>query len=249
MLFFFLKNSYVSSDDVMNHLDIIKSVKLVYGIDEFQLVKLLEKAINVTNNKIDYNEFKKLAQKNFDSGIRRNFKKNKIVETAKAKDDEKDKNIDPLVNAFKAYVPLEFLEILKNELGSFVTANERYAVKTLVEKQMLPNEVINVLIHYLLVVQDSSTILKGTFERIAADWTKKKIKNAQEAMTYVKSFTREKSLQRKATKKDSKGRKSNVIVKEKLPEWAKEKGKNKLTDVGKKENKEIDELLKKINGK
>lgn len=42
----------------MNHLDIIKSVKLVYGIDEFQLVKLLEKAINVTNNKIDYNEFK-----------------------------------------------------------------------------------------------------------------------------------------------------------------------------------------------
>lgn len=47
----------------MEHLDIIKSVKLVYGIDEFQLVKLLEKAINVTNNKIDYNEFKKLAQK------------------------------------------------------------------------------------------------------------------------------------------------------------------------------------------
>ena len=245
----FIKNSYISSDDVMDHLDIIKSVKLVYGIDEFQLVKLLEKAINVTNNKIDYNEFKKLAQKNFDSGIRRNFKENKIVETAKAKDDEKDKNIDPLVNAFKAYVPLEFLEILKNELGSFVTANERYAVKTLVEKQMLPNEVINVLIHYLLVVQDSSTILKGTFERIAADWTKKKIRNAQEAMTYVKSFTREKSLQRKTTKKDSKGRKSNVIVKEKLPEWAKEKGKNKLTDVGKKENKEIDELLKKINGK
>ena len=217
----FIKNSYISSDDVMDHLDIIKSVKLVYGIDEFQLVKLLEKAINVTNNKIDYNEFKKLAQKNFDSGIRRNFKENKIVETAKAKDDEKDKNIDPLVNAFKAYVPLEFLEILKNELGSFVTANERYAVKTLVEKQMLPNEVINVLIHYLLVVQDSSTILKGTFERIAADWTKKKIRNAQEAMTYVKSFTREKSLQRKTTKKDSKGRKSNVIVKEKLPEWAK----------------------------
>ena len=245
----FIKNSYISSDDVMDHLDIIKSVKLVYGIDEFQLVKLLEKAINVTNNKIDYNEFKKLAQKNFDSGIRRNFKENKIVETAKAKDDEKDKNIDPLVNAFKAYIPLEFLEILKNELGSFVTANERYAVKTLVEKQMLPNEVINVLIHYLLVVQDSSTILKGTFERIAADWTKKKIRNAQEAMTYVKSFTREKSLQRKTTKKDSKGRKSNVIVKEKLPEWAKEKGKNKLTDVGKKENKEIDELLKKINGK
>lgn len=66
---------------------------------------------------------------------------------------------------------------------------------------MLPNEVINVLIHYLLVVQDSSTILKGTFERIAADWTKKKIRNAQEAMTYVKSFTREKSLQRKTTKK------------------------------------------------
>ena len=68
-------------------------------------------------------------------------------------------------------------------------------------------------------------------------------------MTYFKSFTREKSLQRKTTKKDSKGRKRNVIVKEKLPEWAKEKGKNKLTDVGKKENKEIDELLKKINGK
>ena len=35
----------------------------------------------------------------------------------------------------------------------------------------------------------------------------------------------------------------------KLSQWAKEKGKNKLTDVGKKENKEIDELLKKINGK
>ena len=29
----FIKNSYISSDDVMNHLDIIKSVKLVYGID------------------------------------------------------------------------------------------------------------------------------------------------------------------------------------------------------------------------
>ena len=79
---------------------------------------------------------------------------------------EKDKNIDPLVNAFKAYVSIRIFRDPKNELGSFVTANERYAVKTLVEKQMLPNEVINVLIHYLLVVQDSSTILKGTFERI-----------------------------------------------------------------------------------
>lgn len=40
----FIKNSYVSSDDVMNHLD-IKKCQLVYGIDEFQLVKLLEKQL------------------------------------------------------------------------------------------------------------------------------------------------------------------------------------------------------------
>lgn len=77
---------------------------------------------------------------------------------------------------------------------------------------MLPNEVINVLIHYLLVVQDSSTILKEHLKKNCC-WLDKKNKNAQEAMTYVKSFTRENHYNAKR-QKDSKGIKVNVIVKE-----------------------------------
>ena len=70
-----------------------------------------------------------------------------------------------------------------------MTNLERYTVKTLVEKQVLPNAVINVLLHHYLIAQNNTMLedkVANRFTKAAAKLAEKKIKTPEEAMVYMR---------------------------------------------------------------
>ena len=128
-----------------------------------------------------------------------------------------------------------------------MTNLERYTVKTLVEKQVLPNAVINVLLHYYLIAQNNTMLedkVANRFTKAAAKLAEKKIKTPEEAMVYMREAN-QKAREKKQQKKYY-GRKQQIVQKETLPDWARDEKepKAKSTKADKQVlNAQIDELL------
>lgn len=240
----YLLNSFVKFEDLKKYINELKTAKLVYGLEEYRIVKLLEKSVDIETNKIDIELFKENCNESFDAGFRT---KNQYQNTNSLDDSNLKLDEDPLIQAFQSYTPLEFLQILKQELGSFVTDNEKRTIYRVVENQnmKLPLEVVNALIHYYLVDKEFSNLSKGPFEATLADWQKHQIKSARQAMEYTKKLT----ARRVQTKNSKNYRTRKIIEKEKLPEWAinKDKQSNRVTNnkQAKAQQEKISELLKK----
>ncbi len=122
-----------------------------------------------------------------------------------------------------------------------MTNLERYTVKTLVEKQVLPNAVINVLLHYYLIAQNNTMLedkVANRFTKAAAKLAEKKIKTPEEAMVYMREAN-QKAREKKQQKKYY-GRKQQIVQKETLPDKAVSKPAKEDKQAL---NAEIDELL------
>ena len=242
-----LTKSFINAQVLVEHYDALKTVHLLYGLDELQIVHLLEQAANVQTGQVDLMKFKQLASQQFESRL--NLKATAAKEVApSAKVDNSGMTTEDLqlIAACRAYLPLEFLEKLKADMGTFATKNERYLVQNLVERQSLPNAVINILIHYLLSDQNKP-YFGSNFESIAADWAKKQISNPEDAIRQVRSFYQRKDKQAKQTKFQPVKRR--VIQKESLPAWAKPDYQEKDTPDDPAKSKQIEQLMAKINAK
>lgn len=247
-----LAKSFVDAKVIVDNYNALKTVHILYGFDELQIVNLLENAMNVTQNKVDFNEFKKLAHKRFEQlhGVSNQaglIEKNTQLKASKMVD--KNSNLSAadmqLVKACEAYLPLEFLEKIKADLHTFPTATEKNLVRNLVKRQVLPNAVINVLIHYLLSDQDKA-YFGLSFENTAADWVKKKIMTPQAAIKQVRQFYQQKA--KRSRKMNTNYRKQRPIVqKETLPKWATSEYVSEEKPLDENKSIRIAELLNKIN--
>ena len=72
-------------------------------------------------------------------------------------------------------IPIAFLKAIKAEKNSFMTDSEQWLIKSLVERSPLPNSVINVLVHYVLVVQNNAALSGNYVNNIAAQWSELKL--------------------------------------------------------------------------
>ncbi|MGI6156101.1 MAG: DnaD domain protein, partial [Enterococcus lemanii] len=108
--------------------------------------------------------------------------------------------------------------------NSFVTDSEIRLLKTLIERTPLTNAVINILIHYVLVIQNNSTLQERFVTTIAANWSEKGFKTPEMAIEYVRQYVREsKEKQReKEEKKQTQAKRTYAkkpVRNEVLPEW------------------------------
>ncbi len=111
---------------------------------------------------------------------------------------------------------MAFLKAIKAEKKSFVTDSEQWLLKSLVERSPLSNSVINVLIHYVLVVQNNAALPASYVNNIAAQWSELQVKTAEEAIKHVRDLVKE--AKEKRTRPQSPSKK--IIREEKLPSWA-----------------------------
>ncbi|MDN6327597.1 MAG: DnaD domain protein, partial [Alkalibacterium sp.] len=156
--------------------------------------------------------------------IKNNQKNSKRAEQLKAKGFKKEES-EILLHAEKMQ-PYAYLRSIKQQKGGYITSNETWLLKELVERSPLSTSVINILLNYILIVKNAPTLEKNLANKIANDWAQSDVVSPEDAMLKVKGFydtANEKNNQRKQRpRRKSTYRSQANSRKETLPLWAKE---------------------------
>lgn len=251
-----LQRSFVNEQDVFENIRKVNVIAVMYGLDEIQIVKLLEDAMDVVHNKINWQSFGNLAAQNFEFNLKPD------MDTAQKNEKSDDRNVqntqtndakETLLMTFKEYAPMEFLAAIKHEQEiESISNEERITISKAVNDGKLPPAVINVLIHYMLVDQGMSSLNRKYFETTSLDWIKHKIKTPEEAIDYAINWQKEHSKKNVKTSYNIHNSRKRKPFIEKMPYWAnKNKDANDNADVSEKDsenlNQDIQQLMREIN--
>ena len=246
-----LTKTFVNQQSVAQNLQTVNTVAVRYGLDEVQLVRLLEEAVDVNHqDDVNWNRFRALASQQYEFTMK------------PGKSDDSDSNVEiqqpsqpvrtvdqDLIAACEQYAPMEFLTALKDEQGQTVTHEEQITIQRAVEAQRLAPAVINVLTHYMLVNENMDSLNQKYFERTANNWLKNKVNTPEKAIAYVREWQKKRQQPQHASRY---ARRSQYA--EKLPAWAQKKEnqstiKNQTKDQSVNVNQDISRLMQRINQK
>lgn len=201
-----------------------------FGFTELELVDLVAQAVSLETGELSYKELEKLAQAKGQSP--REQKNESTIEAPEQALRRKNAFLAQgyteadwqAVEAAEAYPPMKYLQALKKAKRSFVTKNEEWLLKDLVEKSPLPNPVINQLLNYVLVDQNKSDLNARFVNTIATDWSEKQLKTAIDAINYVrqrKLEQKEQQTQKQTKQKQTNSRYNRPQKQETLEDWTK----------------------------
>lgn len=246
-----LTKTFVNQQSVAQNLQTVNTVAVMYGLDEVQLVRLLEEAVDINHqDDVNWNRFRALASQQYEFTMK------------PGKSDDSDSNVEiqqpsqpvrtvdqDLIAACEQYAPMEFLTALKDEQGQTVTHEEQITIQRAVEAQRLAPAVINVLTHYMLVNENMDSLNQKYFERTANNWLKNKVNTPEKAIAYVREWQKKRQQPQHASRY---ARRSQYA--EKLPAWAQKKEnqstiKNQTKDQSVNVNQDISRLIQRINQK
>lgn len=125
-----------------------------------------------------------------------------------------------LIRTCEKMAPSDFLANIKQQkskkqslgLTYPVEKTELQIVERLLREYRLPADVVNVLLYYVLIVLDHAALSQAYVMRVASDWVKSDIVNAERAIQYLKK--REEVSRTKAGNQSKKGRVTEVRMTE-----------------------------------
>ncbi|MCT8310671.1 DnaD domain protein [Tetragenococcus halophilus] len=226
----------------------------LFGFDEMKLVDLMTEAVSLSDGKVGRKALDKVIRK------QATVKKEKQADNHDEQSDEQTRRFNTLrqtgfsendiqlVKIAQSSAPMDFLQAIKNEKHNFVTDPETWLLKTLVERSPLPNSVINVLIHYILVVKKNSFLQSNFVNQIATDWSELEINSPEQAIKHVRDLVKE-VKNKPSKKKNYANNKQQPIRKESLPDWV-DKPNEEVEDPAVQEeiNKKLQDYLKRKEG-
>ena len=112
-----------------------------------------------------------------------------------------------------------------------MTSDELWILKELVESAHLSKDVINILLHYILVVKEAVVLEKRYAMKIANDWAQSEVQTPEQAIQKVKELY--KQSENRNTQKQKNAYQNNYRKprkKETLPDWAQEDKKQTSDD-------------------
>lgn len=239
-----LSQTFVNLHSVSQNLQIVNTVAVMYGLDEVQLVRLLEEAVDINHHDgVNWNHFRALASQQYQ------FAQN-VNTTTKSDDKNTTSTIasvnEGLIKACRHYAPMEFLASLKEELGQSITQEERITIQHAVADHLLAPAVINVLVHYMLVNEEMDSLNQKYFERTANNWLKNKVNTPEKAIMYVHRWEKEHQKLQRGSNYFSKKQYT-----EKLPTWAQGQSQKamKVSSNNSEVNQDISRLMQRINSR
>ncbi|MCF1584464.1 DnaD domain protein [Tetragenococcus koreensis] len=228
----------------------------LFGFDEMKLVESMTEAVSLADGMVN--------RKDLDKTIRQQQQAAAKKEKPQAVyDDQSDEEVRrfntlrqtgfsendiQLIKIAQSTAPMDFLQAIKNEKHSYVADQETWLLKTLVERSPLPNSVINVLVHYILVIKKNSSLQANFVNQIATNWSELELNSPEQAIKHVRDLVKE--AKNKPTKKsNSSSRKQQPIRKETLPDWV-DKPTEEVEDPAVQEeiNKKLQDYLKRKEG-
>ncbi|GLB46750.1 helicase DnaB [Philodulcilactobacillus myokoensis] len=245
MLLNILSSSYVDTASIKRAHQLIVDINRMYGIDEIDMAKLIERSTNITTNRFDTKKLKILIARIYQSK-QSNVDidpDSKISNQSSSGDFSKDEQ--ELINATKEYAPMEFLQSLKGMKHGMISSNERWTIKEIMNQSSLKTSVINMLIYHILIDEQRTNLKRSYFDTIADNWSQKQINTPEQAIQYIK--LRDNNANEKHYQKNAYHRNGKPKIKETLPEWAKEDYHPKYKKASLATRKRVKEKLKRLN--
>ena len=225
------------NEDIKN---LINALAFTYNIDDLNMQGMVRSSIN-EKGLIDKQELSKAARNFYEFENAGKLPtliyslQPEYLKTPHGDTSERAKQI----YTFENVTPKDYLSS-KYKNGE-PTLRELQIIEDLMVKQKMKPGVVNVLIAYVLKVNNNK-FTRAYVEKIASQWCRENIVTVEDAMRYAEK-------QFKKTKKQettsSKTVKEPVKNKEKLPDWFSDEVKNK--EITKEDKEEFEDILKSFN--
>ena len=204
-----LVNEKCFNEDTKN---LINSLAFTYNIDDLNMQGLVRNSIN-EKGLIDKNELIKSAREFYEFD---NAGKLPTLIYSKQPDYLKTPQGDTsnrakMIYTFENVTPFDYLRS-KYKTGE-PTLRELQIIEDLMVKQKMKPGVVNVLIAYVLEV-NNNRFTKNYVDTIASQWCRMNIETVEDAMKLVKKEIKKRNTKTKSVKEGSSNKKE-----EKLPEW------------------------------
>ena len=263
-----LNKHYVNRSAITKEIEAAMLVlHTMYGVDELEMQQYVLEASDINTGNIDERKLKNSIYRHYHNDNQEKVKLEDVVEKdieANKKELKHRKSYLKqqgltndeiyLIEASEGISPYEFMTSIKEQKGGYVTNNEEWTLREILSKANLPTSVINILIHYILVIRDNPIFEKSLAYKISNDWAQNNVISPEMALGKVKTMYQENAEKQQQSQKkqyttypSSNYGKNNKERTENLPEWAKE-GREEKTEKPMSEEKKqaFKDRLKKI---
>lgn len=194
---------------------------LLYGFYELTLGEWVVQAYDFTMQEVSLKELQRLILTHQQYQRKTETEKEKNVsdtqnQVSKSMPDLSNATLQ-LITEAKSIPPMKYLEALKQEKGGYISKQETWLLQDLVSRSGLSNSVINVLINYVLVIKNHSSLTASYVNTIANEWAQKKITTPEEAIDHIRKISSKATQTTKKSKVYSNNQRN--IRREKLPDW------------------------------
>ena len=188
------------------------SLHRIYGYDETSLAQLLKESLNLKTLEVDLADYRSqaidFANDHFNAKplTERSQYVNETEATAKAVDQAKWRNQGlsdadlQLCQVARQIPPVQFAGDIKRQQTGYLTSQEIKLIEHIVSQSKLAPAVINIMIHYYLVVSNYKNLNRQAMETTANDWGQHHIQEPEQALIYVRQFVAQ-AKQRKQIQK------------------------------------------------
>lgn len=230
--------------------ELIISIYEIYGVNELDMQKYVLESTDIETSNIDQEKLPQIVQRDFHKKQARKVQiqdkvTGSIQEEKSVKSGRKtqlkqkgfnNQEIEIILHA-QEVKPIEYLKSIKNQKGGFVSSNETWVIKELVEQSSLSTSVINILINYVLIGKNAPVLEKSLALKVANDWAQNDINSPEDALQKVKQLYAESRSDRQSKQRSGSTRSNSqkYIRKETLPDWATEENVGEEIDAKKQE--------------
>ncbi|TFD92478.1 replication initiation and membrane attachment family protein [Jeotgalibacillus sp. R-1-5s-1] len=194
----------------------IVKLSVLYGLSETDMKNPILSALN-EEDRVDVHELRKACRDVFqlrNKGTLPGIKAKTAENTAHEPVEELNTE-DSLLHYLKTTSPVKVLSDASK--GVDPTRSELELIETLLYEKKLPQEVVNVLLQFVLL-RTNMKLTKGFAEQIANHWVRSGIQTAEAAMDEAKKEYKSYMTWKKSGGKQP-AKKGKTIRKEKLPDW------------------------------
>lgn len=245
-----ISRQLVSQNFLTNDMkELIRVYHLTYGFNELEMKDIVIEAADLQTGEVNIQDLEKVLNRT----IHRLGKKNQLSteylrdkkETSNTQKEQliTGKQTDKVIQIAKSISPYDYVQSIKNQKNGIVSSSEKWLLKELMDYAKFPTEVINILIHYILVIRQNTDLNKNYTLKIADNWAQNHVTSAEDAIQLIEKFSHNKMKSKKQSNQKSYRSYGGKQKFETKPDWMDKKPKESDA-MDPKEEKELRERLK-----
>ena len=242
-----LAQRQIDADEILRNEQRLFNLHYFYGLDEVELANLMGITMNISDNTLNMAALEQNVLANYTrrhAGSKVTTEKAQVAlpdlqqKWRQAGFTEKEQQ---WLTDSQTYLPVDYLNDVKQKKHGFVAKNEIRALKDLQNRYIFNHDVLNILVAYLVEQYDGLT--QALLDRVANQWAQQGVASAEDAIQQIRDFQ---NKQADKTKSQSAYR-NKRSKQEPVPKWAAADYQAPKTADTKANQDKIKRLLKRVN--